>query len=58
MKSLGNNVEGLEDKDVLAALSEYSKTDIPAPLATLFTKEVRFKESIEKNKESMVKVIL
>ena len=58
MKSLGNDVEGLEDKDVLAALSDYSKTDIPAPLATLFTKEVRFKESIEKNKESMVKVIL
>ena len=58
MKSLGNDVSGMEDKDVLAALSEYSKTDIPAPLATLFTKEVRFKESIEKNKESMVKVIL
>ena len=58
MKSLGNDVSGMEDKDVLAALSDYSKTDIPAPLATLFTKEVRFKESIEKNKESMVKVIL
>ena len=58
MKSLGNDVSGMEDKDVLAARSEYSKTDIPAPLATLFTKEVRFKESIEKNKESMVKVIL
>ena len=57
MKSLGNDVSGMEDKDVLAALSEYSKTDIPAPLATLFTKEVRFKESIEKNKESMQKVI-
>ena len=57
MKSLGNNVDGLEDKDVLAALSDYSKTDIPAPLATLFDKEVRFKESIEKSKESMQKVI-
>jgi threonine synthase len=58
MKSLGNDVTGMEDKDILASLSDYSKTEIPAPLATLFTKEVRFKESIEKNKESMVKVIL
>lgn len=58
MKSLGNNVQNMEDKDVLEALSEYSKTDVPAPLATLFTKEVRFKESISKDKESMTKVIL
>lgn len=58
MKSLGNDTENLEDKDILAALSEYSKTEIPAPLATLFTKEVRFTDTIEKDKTSMENCIL
>ena len=57
MKSLGNDVTGLEDKEILDSLSSYTKTDIPSPLATLFTKEVRFTECIAKDKESMVKVI-
>ena len=58
MKSLGNDTANLEDKDILAALSEYSKTEIPAPLATLFTKEVRFTDTIEKDKTSMENSIL
>ncbi len=58
MKSLGKNVDGLEDKDVLEALSAYSKTPIPAPLAGLFTKTVRFSESIEKDTASMESVVL
>lgn len=58
MKSLGKDVAGLEDKDILGELSSYSKTQIPTPLATLFDKEVRFKESIQKDKDSMMAVIL
>ena len=57
MTSLGKEVAGLEDKEILENLSEYTNTEIPAPLATLFTKEIRFKECISKDKESMVKVI-
>ena len=57
MKSLGKETEKLEDEEILSALSEYSKTEIPAPLANLFAKPIRFTESIEKDKESMEKVI-
>ena len=58
LKSLGVNTYGLGDEDILKKLSDYSKTPIPAPLATLFTKEVRFSGSVGKDKESMEKVVL
>ena len=58
MRSLDRDVTGLADKDVLEALSDYSKTEIPAPLASLFTKKVRFTDSIEKDTASMEKAVL
>ena len=53
MRSLGRDVSGKEDKEVLAELAAYSKTEIPAPLAGLFVKPIRFTESIAKDKNSM-----
>ena len=58
MRSLDKSVEGLSDKEILQALSDYSKTDIPAPLAALFTKKVRFSDSIQKDTDSMEKAVL
>lgn len=49
MKSLGQDVSGLGDKEILEKLSEYSKTEIPAPLASLFTKQVRFTKTADKS---------
>lgn len=57
MKSLGQDVSGLSDEEILGKLSAYSKTEIPAPLAGLFGKEVRFTQSIAKDKASMEQVI-
>ena len=55
--SLGENVpENL--KDVLVKLSEISKTEIPAPLETLFGKSVRFTKSVEKEHESLLGEVL
>lgn len=55
--SLGENVpENL--KDVLVKLSDISKTEIPAPLETLFDKSVRFTKSVEKEHESLLGEVL
>lgn len=57
LKALGQTAPE-NDFDVLKALSEYSKTDIPAPLAALSGKTVRFTQSIEKNPENLAKAML
>ena len=57
LKALGQTAPE-NDFDVLKALSEYSKTDIPAPLAALSGKTVRFTQSIEKNPEDLAKAML
>ena len=55
--SLGEEVpESL--KDVLTKLGDISKTEIPAPLANLFGKQVRFTKSVEKSHESMLSEVL
>ena len=58
LASLGKDTAGLADKDILQTLADYSKTDIPAPLASLFTKAVRFTDSIEKDTASMENAVL
>jgi hypothetical protein len=55
--SLGQKVP--EDmKEVLDTLSEITKTEVPAPLATLFGKSVRFTKSVEKTHESLLNEVL
>ena len=58
LASLGKDTAGLADKDILQTLADYSKTDIPTPLASLFTKAVRFTDSIEKDTASMENAVL
>ena len=49
--SLGEKIP--EDmKEVLTKLSDITKTEVPAPLATLFGKTVRFTKSVKKNYKS------
>ena len=55
--SLGKE-EPEDMKEVLDTLSEITKTDVPAPLATLFGKSVRFTKSVEKTHESLLNEVL
>ncbi len=55
--SLGEEVPS-DMKEVLTKLSDVTKTEIPAPLATLFGKTVRFTKSIEKSHESLLNQVL
>lgn len=58
LASLGKSTEDMADKDILELLSEHSKTDIPAPLASLFARSVRFTDSIDRDVEAMKQAVL
>ena len=55
--SLGKEVPS-DMKAVLTTLSDVSKTPVPAPLAGLFEKNVRFTKSVEKSHESLLGEVL
>jgi len=57
LKSLGKDIPS-DMKEVLDTLSEITKTDVPAPLATLFGKSVRFTKSVERNHKSLLGEVL
>lgn len=57
LKSMGETVP-TEMPEVLKKLSDVSKTEIPAPLASLFGKTVRFTGSIEKDYHNMLSKVL
>ena len=49
LEALDADTNGLDDFEKLDKLSEITKTEVPAPLASLKGKEVRFKETYNKN---------
>ena len=55
--SLGEEVPA-DMSEVLTKLSAVTKTEIPAPLAELFGKTVRFTKSVEKSHESLCNEVL
>ena len=57
LSSLGQEIPA-DMKEVLTKLSNISKTPVPAPLANLFGKTVRFTKSVEKNHESLLDEVL
>ena len=57
LTSLGQEIP-TDMKEVLVKLADISKTEIPAPLANLFGKSVRFTKSVEKTHESLINEVL
>lgn len=56
LRSLGKNPDHT-DFEVIYELSELTGTAVPAPLAALRDAEIRFKDSVGKSKEDMLKAV-